>query len=185
MKTILFDIDGVLADFVEGFTKIEREITGLGTVVRTVNCESWDSLKSPEVWKRIAEERGFWGRLTPLVGPSVFQQINDLCMDNHVVFATSRFVGTPGPQYQTSAWLQRVGISRPNVVLSRSKSVIAVGVKADFSIEDKLDNAIAIEGESGTISYLLDRPYNRGFDPIGVRRVSTVSEFLREVEGEV
>ncbi len=183
MKTILFDIDGVLADFVEGFTKVAKELYG-GQVITTNRQQSWEFDVGGDlsaIWTRIAEERGFWGRLTPLVGPSVFKQINDLCLDNHVVFATNRFVGTPGPQYQTSAWLQRVGISRPNVVLSRDKKEIAMAIKPHFSIEDKIQNAYDI-AEANCVSFLLDRPYNRGeiFD----LRVSTVSEFLREVEGE-
>lgn len=191
MKTIQFDVDGVLADFCLGFSTIAKRLFGdEARLLSTADCETWtsspgldDRTKGAEVWQYIKREPNFWVNLPPLVSEEVFTQINKLTATHHVVFVTHRLVGFPSPQWQTACWLHRNGVTRPNVVLARSKGAVAAAIGADFSIEDKAENAheVALESEK-TRSYLIDRLYNRAWDPIAVIRVNTVSEFLAEVQ---
>ncbi len=191
MKTIQFDVDGVLADFCLGFTKLGRRLFGEEIqLVTTHECPTWASLgtnreQTSEIWKYIEREPNFWLSLTSLVSEEVFRQINALNAEHHVVFVTHRTCGFPSPQYQTGRWLEMHGIVRPSVVLSRNKGHIAAAIKADYSIEDTIENAnnVAILGDPCK-SYLINRPYNQDEDEVCpvVIRLNTVSEFLAEVQ---
>jgi 5'(3')-deoxyribonucleotidase len=192
MKTIQFDVDGVLADFVLGFTQVSNKFFG-SPLQKTAEIASWsdwglETKQVNEVWKYISTEPNFWRDLPPLVSPTVFEYINELSAVHHVVFVTHRVCGFPSPQFQTQQFLIKNGVHAPNVVLARNKGAVAQAINANFSIEDKLENAEQIHVESKAVSYLVNRPYNqtmtgelfdRGY---GVIRVNTVSEFLAEVQ---
>lgn len=180
-KVICMDMDGILSNFYPGYNAIcER----LGKPILPVG--RWDDFLDKEVWAEIKSDSGFWSRLPSLVSGKVFDRIQRLKLDNTVYFVTNR-VGIR-PHVQTRMWLERHGVYRPTVIVSKLKGEVAKALSATHFIEDKAENAWCVAWLSpGTQSYLLDAPYNQ-YDPgqFGsrrVKRIGSVEEFLDIVEG--
>lgn len=190
MKRIVFDIDGVLAEFIGGFTALAHEQTPSVPVTRTHEQPSWYGFPGMTkemidgVWRRVVVSNTFWNDLDPLLDVETFHGIEKLRRDNEVYFCTAR----PGKytKLQTEIWLRRNGIRYPTVVISKQKGEFCKAIEADFSIEDKAANASFIDWQTGgrTASYLINRPYNQvpaEFLASGVKRVNTVTEFLEDI----
>lgn len=189
---VMFDVDGVLADFVLGFTRLAHELSNGMTPVfsHTDSCQ-WDfdpAIFSRDlvgaVWTRIRSDSSFWSSLPLLASELDLQRIARLLRDVDGYFVTNR--SGVDPRGQTMLWLRYYGIPAPTVLISDRKAEIAAGLRADYSIEDKPGSAVMISYWSPTTkSFLVDRPYNQ-FDPnvLGSRvtRVPTVAEFLTQVE---
>ena len=183
----LFDIDGVLADFILGYTKLGMKMGFLNRSWSTLSQRTWDMPEIPKaqqdaMWEKIKQDSWFWTELEPLQDKDTFAEISDL--DGAVYFVTSR----PGVnvKHQTEMWLTQQGISRPTVLISSLKGQVASGLKATHLIDDKAGNCVYVAYESPkTQVYLLDREYNR-FDPsvIGrkVMRIPDIKTFLEAVK---
>lgn len=187
---IVFDCDGVLADFNGGFRRLAHEMFGTPVEVDPGNF-TWDNYgggitddQVDRVWNRIKQDRYFWWSLEPLTDSETRDRICRLDEIHDLYFVTSR-VGLY-PKRQTAEWLYQMGIEQPSVIVSNRKGEICAGIGADYCIDDKAGNAVYVAYHSGrTRSYILDAPYNR-FDQTAlgtkVRRVKSVSEFLDDVE---
>lgn len=186
---VMFDVDGVLAGFVEGFTAI-RERLGGAPALTTMEQPEWDTLWEPkEAWDEINQDPCFWSRLPALPGfdEQAVERINNLTWRaGPVYFVTTR----PGvrPKQQTEDWLLKKGVWRPTVLLTKWKGEAAKVLGATYSIEDKAENASAVAWMSPrTRSYLLHRLYNE-YDPkVGsskVVRIHSLGEFLDAVEAD-
>lgn len=175
----MFDLDGVLADFYAGYNKIEHDLGREPTVTKT-----WDTWWNKDVWKHIRSSPTFWESLTSRVTAVTKDRIRYLTSGADVYYVTAR----PGVNValQTRAWLNREITFGGNVVLSSRKAEFAQAVNADFAIDDKAGNAVAIAYMAPkTRSFLLDTPYNQfPHDVLGrrVERVPTVNEYLDAVE---
>lgn len=187
---LVFDIDGVLADFIAGFTAMANAMFPGVPVTRTHEQPSWRGFPGmtetqvAAVWERIKTSRVFWLSLSPLITPAESERVNDLQIEHDVYFCTAR-VGKYAKN-QTEDWLTDHGIWRPSVVISNRKGEFCKAVQADAAIDDKAANASFIDWNTDgrTRSYLLDRPYNRvpqEFMASGVRRVSSLTEFLEGI----
>ena len=188
MKRIIFDVDGVLANFILGFTTLGNKEYNT-PIVSTEQHEKWgafpglDPEKEAVLWEVVKKfETCFWANLLPLVSPSVMLRINDLiACGEEVYFVTSR----PGEyaKQQTEQWLAQRGIRNPTVIVSSKKGEAAAMLGADYCLDDKAENAWCVAWLSPkTKSFLLNRKYNQ-YDPDAfgsskVRRVDTVEEFL-------
>ncbi len=186
----MFDMDGVLADFMSGFTKIAHDMFGYAEC-RTENQVRWDfdHMKDTHVaaiWKEIKSSRTFWATLPSLISGNEHLRLADLCVERDVYFVTAR----PGLQArrQTSEWLNQYDIDDPAVIVLptlATKGEMANALGASYSIEDKAGNAVCISYMSEAKSYLIDRPHNR-FNPVAlgskVRRVTSVSQYLDDIE---
>jgi uncharacterized HAD superfamily protein len=189
MATVQFDIDGVLADFMHGFTRLAQGMGLCKTITSSGQQAVWERYGDvPDehvstVWENAKASPWFWEDLPALVDYPVFRRIEALQGDHEVYFATSR-VGR-AVKLQTIRWLRWHGISWPTVVVTPKKGEVAAALGAGYAIDDKAGNAIFMGYQKGVRSYLLDAPYNR-FDPsvVGspVRRVRTVEEFITDVE---
>jgi len=208
MKTIVFDIDGVLADFIAGFMRVAKEVVGRDLpYVDTLTHEHWDSfpgLTDAEVagtWKYISTYIGyeFWTTLSPLATRDEFLGIASLMppdffgglsgYGHRVYFATNR--QTPGAQAATASWLlynstSRVVGAHPHVVITKRKGEFCRVVDADYYIDDKSENVdCAIWMTDKKVkAFVIDRIYNRGvYAPhsSSAKRVSSITEFLEEV----
>jgi len=186
----MFDMDGVLADFVAGFTKVAHDKFGY-VQYGTKDHRSWDfnhmeGKHVVEVWQHIHKSRTFWQDLPTMISMNETGQLVDLCARNEVYFCTSR----PGvrTREQTMEWLMRAGIDNPAVIVLptlATKGMIAKAIGAEYSIEDKAGNAVCISYMSDATSYLIDRPYNQfNHDALGskVRRIFRVHEYLDAIE---
>jgi uncharacterized HAD superfamily protein len=196
VANIIFDIDGVLCDWLTGFTQLAHDY--FGSPVQTHSAtfpEKWDfheeiglTKKQFEfVWEKIKTSEVFWTQLTPLLEPSVFARIDSLTADHALYFVSAR----PGiyVKQQTEEWLKHQGVYRPTVIISDRKGDIAAGIKADYAIDDKAGNAVMMKYQNPrTNVYILDRPYNR-FDHnvLGkdVSRVYSVEDFIKVIENGI
>lgn len=194
MRTVILDVDGVLADFVWGFMSLAYRKFGVPVAVYgTIHQAQWDTFHGlsrsqvSEVWQDIKESPDFWYALPRLATPSDFSKVRDLCSRADVYFVTSR----PGrdSKVQTEDWLKSYDIDNPTVIVSSRKGEAAMVVGAHAMLDDKPGNVIFTQYYSPkTFPYIIDRPYNR-FDSsvIGskVARVYSVGEFVDRVSGKV
>lgn len=190
-QTVVFDIDGVLADFSAHFTKTAECVTGKPLpVTRTVEHEAWSVFPglTPEdvtrTWTYIASNPVFWTELPALLSNDDQESLKALAPHN-VYFATSR--KTPGSLRASKEWIYaNLGIVQPSVVVTHRKGEFCKVVDAAYFIDDKSENVdCAIWMTDGkTKSYAIDRIYNQGtYAPHSskARRVATVREFIEEV----
>ena len=188
--TILWDIDGVLADFCWGFT----EAAGLKPWSHTVQ-QAWDFDEhlfpkhlQASTWEKVTNTPWWWVGLPSLLTRApeeeAFRRIVDRNDIQHV-FCTHR-QGTPNAQQQSQMWLcDELGVQAPSVVLSKRKGEVARAIGATYAIDDKAQNCSCIHWFSDTPQtkvYVLDRPYNRIELPKRVRRVASIEEFIEDVE---
>jgi uncharacterized HAD superfamily protein len=184
---VMFDIDGVLADFISAYTALGSEMfPGRIERQRTEDRESWHELNGPhddKIWNFIKHSPLWWTTLPLLVDQATMVAIDSLGIDHDVYFTTAR-VGNR-PKVQTEQWLEKHGVSSPTVVVTEKKGEAAQVLGAHYCIDDKAGNAVAVSYLSkGTKSYLLDRKYNRlDHTVIGgrVKRVRSVGEYLADV----
>jgi len=184
-RVVMFDVDGVLANFIEGFKYTYRRVHGYVLPIPYEDIR-WDDLGDPAVWDVIKVSSGWWTLLRPIPESRVFKRINAMQNSHDVYFVTAR----PGlaVKQQTETWLRLQGIEDPAVILSSKKGETASVLGADFSVEDKAGNAVYISYQSPqTKSFIVDRPYNQ-FDPqmIGskVVRIKEIEQFLAAIELE-
>ena len=189
MSTILFDVDGVLADFVGAFTRQAKKMNFLKEAISTEDQLNWDGFGMTQkqmnsVWDVILGTEHWWYQLDPLISQPSFRQIQDLTYDHQVVFVSAR--EGIHPQRDTVNWLTDRGVVTPSVIITKRKGEIARALDADYSLEDKPENAAVIHWMADVKpckSYIIDRPYNRvDYLPKKIKRVKTVEEFLNEIE---
>lgn len=191
MAVLQFDIDGVLADFVQGFLRYGEQVLGMAlpavsdaTNSRYGTGHLIGEENSNAIWQALLQDPMFWEGLPAAVDQPVFDRVNAM-QDQHTVYFVTNRMGMYA-KAQTENWLGKRGIENPTVVLTGKKGEFAHAVGATHAIEDKAGNAVYIAYQSPkTKSYILSRLYNR-FDPttLGskVTRVYTVSGFLNDVE---
>jgi len=189
---ILLDLDGVLVDFVLGFT---QEAVALGYLKKPFGTDlqpTWDfgycltPKQQMDIWNIIENDPWWWANLSARVDHRIFETINNLQLLNQVVFCTNR--KGPKVQLQTKYWLSNNGIINPAVVVTKRKGEVAKALDIDYSLDDQVHNANMIHWMAEMRpcrSYLLDLPYNKEGRIKGVRVVKSVTEFLTAVkEGE-
>lgn len=206
MKPIMFDVDGVLCDFVLGFTTLANKLFPEVPITGTHNQPSWTGFPNMTqdqinaTWQQATETRGFLEGLRPLWKPEEKEAIHrDLLgiEDGHdLYFVTSRH--GKYAKDETENWIRKTffGI-HPTVILCKNKGEFAKAVGCGYSIEDKASNASCIDWltHGKTKSYLLDRPYNRlapEYLASGVIRINSLQDYLdiilkgdRDGKGEV
>ena len=199
-----FDLDGVLANFHYGFSKIANELFGSPIVkdineVKAYRWEDWgyplDKKQHNKVWREIDSKiNNFWLDLEPLVENTIFERMKKMEKENcNFFFITSR-KNTAGKSAlsQTKDWIEScTALKNFSVIPSHRKGGILDRAEIDYFIDDLPENVIeaAIEAPKCK-SFLLVRPYNsyalefikksHKFKNIGI--VYSVGEFLDIVE---
>lgn len=148
------------------------------------------------LWDEIGKSNYFWQSLPLLLNPGEAAGIRELYRDKCQVYFVTNRLGYNVRQ-QTEAWLRhRLELpswANPTVIIARSKGEVAKAIMADFSIDDKAENAWCIgwlttpqnSKTPDCRSYILDRKYNQYDHKIGsskIRRVPTVQAFLNDVQ---
>ena len=190
MKPIMFDMDGVLADFICGFTSLAHDLFGYNSY-STESQQKWDfdhmqERHVREVWDEIKASSTFWTDLPSLMSGNEQLRLEQLCARYDVYFCTSR----PGirTREQTQGFLEARGVYNPAVIVLptlATKGEMAHALGAEYSIEDKAGNAVCIDYMSKAKSYLIDRPYNQfNHEALGsnVRRIITLEQYFDDIE---
>jgi len=187
----MLDVDGVLANFQKGYHQLANELFG-HSIEPDFLPPTWDWLENvigsqqvSEIWRKIRQSGSFWENLEPLITLDQIKDLRQVGWDNEIYYVTSR-VGHY-PRKQTERWLERWSFAQGPVVISHRKADAANALAADYTIDDKAGNVLAVYYNSPKTRkvYVLDTPYNQ-FSPnvMGnrVRRVSNFSSFLSDVK---
>lgn len=171
-RIIALDIDGVLADFVYGFTLMARNrINSTIPLTWTHEQVRWDSFKGMDdiqikaTWQQIDASPVFWKTLPSLIPYKAKDSLHALAYVTDLYFTTSRRLGVDVVK-QTREWLQdHTGITHPNVIITARKGEVAAAINADYLLDDKAGNVIYAKYHNPkTQCFVLNRPYNH-FDP--------------------
>lgn len=150
---IAFDIDGVLANFTRGFTRIGHRLFGT-PVGDSESQQTWNFEEFPEleldtekaaydgpIWTAIKTSPDFWATLDPK-NVSVMPRINRI---QNKIFITNR----PGihTMEQSVHFLETWGIENPRVIVVSSYEKAAVAVKENVVavIDDLYKNCVDIK----------------------------------------
>lgn len=195
---VMFDIDGVLADFIYGWTSLLNACITPHPVFSQVDraYQRWDDYRArltneqyKAAWGRLRSDPTFWYTLPSLLSPEEVEQLRRIERSHWLYFVTNR--SGVDVRQQTLYWLSdRAGIVNPVVLVTADKGEAALALQAHYSIEDKAGNAvyIAYDTKGRTKSYIIDRGYNQfdhGVLGSKVKRVATVGEFLDDVEAGI
>ncbi len=190
-KVVIFDIDGVLADFDLAFTTLAHKLFDT-PVVTCFGHHSWNfrtlmtDAQQSETWEVLKEEDGWWDRLECLCTPHEMYRLAALCDVAEVYFVTHRMHNVTPVGEQSVMWLQIHGIDNPRVIVSSRKGEIASAVCADYAIEDNWGNACSIHWMAEKCkTFLIARPYNeeaRKIIPPNITVVNTISQYLDAIK---
>ena len=125
------DVDGVVANFTEGFSRLLYRLDGKDRlpIVKNNQAESWewrdwyatDIIPRPELTSLLEEawenhikvkSNVLWSKLEPLF-PDTMEMLNKASREHPIIFITRR--DGPGAWAETSSWLHRWGIDNPMV----------------------------------------------------------------------
>jgi hypothetical protein len=192
-RSLVIDLDGVLADFTLGFTKLANEQFNNGIPTIPTNFhQQWNfkGIMSPveesATWEHIHAHPDWWATLRPLIDDESSERLAYVNTRVPTYFVTHRPDASKIP---TARWLTEVlGIEVPSVICSKRKGEVARILNASHAIDDKLENIWCIHwlaDNPQTKAYLLDRHYNRIDVNVGaqnVYRIHHFEEFLDDVE---
>lgn len=199
--SIMIDIDGVLADFVFGFTSLARVIDmsyERMPITHTWDHRSWgfDMPKSTQdkCWDMIKKNNDeWWGGLQNLLTEPEKRELYYINRNvAHVYFVTGRRGGELVADV-TATWIEmNYGIQHPSVIVTEKKGEFARLCKVTHAIDDKLENAWAVHWMADrpqVRSYIITRRYNdlQTDLEIGAKkviRVKTPMTFFKEVEAD-
>lgn len=193
---IALDIDGVLADFAGGFTKIINLIYGKYTIPAGYMPEDWHWSKylTPEMEKagfaEVAITENFWETLPMLYeGMDAAHDIchSPKCSELYLLTARAPSAGSSIAE-QTRRWLRGsyyasrevrehssiVTVSKPNL-----KRQVLEGIGIETMLDDHGPTVESFDTIPGFQGYLLDRPWNQ--DAKVKNRVSSVREFGEKI----
>lgn len=197
-----FDLDGVLANFVQRYQTDIVRLTAHDLFqpgdIEDPPTWNWPELRGytaaemSMVWKHIKGSPVFWASLTALPGAYDLELVIRAIEDsNDVYYVTSRLGATAKRQSElwVEAHLNYDNMAYPTVIVSSEKGDIAKALKLDVFVEDNRDNAYDVAAKSPyTRIYLLNYRYNQP-DPDNdtlwdvsqeskIRRVNSLQEVL-------
>lgn len=180
MKSVLLDVDGVVADFVDPVLDLINEVGGYDYSPSDIT--QWDIRAALELdnyeWAEVVnliQTDGFADRLKLYHGAK--DGIAMLKADGHEIdFVTSDWRGSKSWVYDRNHWLvKHFGSVGKNVTHTSRKHKVS----GDILVEDKWQNALAwSEANPEGRAVIWDRPWNREFHegPHGIVRVSSWGE---------
>lgn len=145
---VAFDVDGVLADQVLGFTRLAHRMFGTPVFgpgwmpvypFANERCRL-DEGQEAAVWEEIGRSPDFWTGLTSCITPADKAAVWKLFRHFEVVYVTDRF--GVDPKGQTFDWLSRQGLPAADLVyLSREHKDGKVGWVRELGAVAALDDS--------------------------------------------
>lgn len=179
---VLLDVDGVVADFLQHTISHVGEFAPEGGIE---SVTSWEILNHfPLPGRALAQkswvEKGFCAGI-PLY-PGSLEGVSTVAKKAEIVWVTAPMQDSPYWGHERTLWLKRhFGAPHESVVLAHNKA----HVWGDFLVDDRIENILSwCEAHPRGVGLLWDRPYNRHWNPGGVRfqRVSSWEQVLKSLE---
>jgi len=186
--TVSFDVDGVLANFTRGFTRIGNKLFGT-PVGNEGNQQTWEFEEFPELqltkerckamWEVVRTDVSFWKMLDPL-NVSVMPEIDEIA---NKVFITNRVGIDPGGQ--TRQFLRAWGVCDSKVFVAADKVPIAKELNVVAHIDDYPPNCVQLKTAlPEAYIALLWTSYNKESQEecrkLGIEIVLSVEQFIDE-----
>lgn len=190
---LMFDMDGWVADFVLGFTRLAH--MKFGNSKRVFGCggsEVWGFTsgagvdtgyltkeENREMWETITQDTYFWTTLPSLLTPADHKALTRLHAQHDITWITSR--NGIKVEEQTKQWLRQTGLPNPdNVIIAgddKGKFIQEHG-KYDIAVDDG-PHQITRMVMAGQFVVIRDFPYNRTpeVNMTGMPRVGGIAEF--------
>lgn len=192
---ISFDLDGVLANFTRGFTRIANRIYGT-PVGSEQSQQKWMFEDFPElgltkemcdfnngpIWAEVKRNPRFWADLDPM-NVSVMRDINRI---KNKIFITNR-LGVD-PKGQSIAFLEKWGVSNPHVIVASKKAPVALDYNVVAHVDDYIVNCNEMFSYGPKDCYLALHwaPYNMEhhaqWKSVGGEITVSVEQFIQECE---
>ena len=188
---MIVDVDGVLANFTQGFTlQMRRLVPQAPVTAGPWEADEWDFREYywPEIedrsqldslieaaWTEVHDSNVFWYQLPPLWSSHEVETLRNL---RPALFMTRR----EGRDVfdQTYRWFLKYGIMEPMIMRVRSgeeKYELAKPLGQTVLIDDSPKNCQEA-AEAGMYVVMLDYPYNRGVKHKNLTRVGSLGEAL-------
>lgn len=190
----MFDLDGVLADFISQFTWMAGRKFDLGfTFTRSHGMQTtWNVEDEPgselttemadQVWEEADADPMFWTKLLTCVSDGEKRDMHKLVHAGiKVLYCTSR--GGQDPKVQSEMWIRRNGFPAGQVIVAKDKAEALRGLESRgaeiLAVIDDRPRLLSSLHKAGFYTVARDWPYNRGSETVCDARVSSVSEFVR------
>lgn len=162
MKTILIDVDGVVADFTGDLLRaVDSDLT-------PDDITSWDIFDllgdGAERARDICRQDDFWRGLSVL--PGAYEAVEKLQRDNEIFWVTSPWWSCRTWEHARREWLRRHFGTKPNNVITTSAKHMVCG---DVFIDDKPQHVERWAARHPGVAWLYDQPYNRD---VSLRRMT-------------
>ena len=139
MYPLLLDLDGVLADFVKGYSLLANDMYGT-PVIDTVTCKKFSVSEATGltlnqdlyVWSAILIQGNFWSKLDPLVSKETMKIVAGR---EDVVYCTSR-PNTAHIRIETREWLSKQGLYQPCLHVPRKDALVAAWPTGGAILDD-------------------------------------------------
>jgi len=193
MRTLACDLDGVIFKFNDNYSNLIKRMTGIDIPPETAHYpETWyyereagvSKKQESEVWSYINGEGNysFWRFLPAYDGAREFLEKAQQTFEN-VVFITAR--SGPKVQQATEDALSVLGVKKPQVIIAHYKPPVMQELKVTDFLDDRDKNMedvrlfdMTADEPINSKLWLLDRPWNRKFNPSYVTRVVSPMEVL-------
>lgn len=173
-----FDIDGVLANFTHGFTRLAVVAGQIKEPHDQHDVETWDfPFHVDPVWALVDKSRVFWEGLPPLFTPEDLEAIWALHLEATIIYVTSRS-GPANVGNQTMNWLTAMELPEGPLMLAKSGRKSELLKPMEHHLLAFLDDSpkeVAAMAEANVPVYVRDWKYNKGVE---VPRVSSIAEFV-------
>lgn len=179
---VVFDLDGVLADFTKGFTDLAAEMGVVKKGWRTESQPEWHfNFYVDKVWAEVDKQPDFWERLEPLVTLEDLSALESLEKVAHIVYMTARS-GPENVGEQTKRWIKACGLpSGPVFVGAANKVALLSTLKHQLAgvIDDKPEFLAEMHAEGYPV---VARRWQYNQHLVGVPYVTSITEFVDGLE---
>lgn len=167
-KRIALDIDGILADFTNYFTKYcLKKGLNISEEESYIHLHWNFPYKWSEAWEEIKQDRNFWLNM-PVIECNKELKFEPLC------YVTAREVDTE----ITMEWLEKNKFPCSPVFTTNGKSKVDIlrQQKVDIFVDDSYDNFNQLTNNN-IFTYLMTQPYNKKYK-VGHRRIEKLNDLF-------
>ena len=181
-KTLIFDVDGVLAEFCYDFTCLAADLRLVPYPWYGSEQATWRfDFNVDKVWKEVDQTPEFWYNLPPLVSSEDLDAMHQATSDYNIFYITGR-QGSDAAE-QTVRWLKDCGFPQGSVFLSEPKTdKLPIILPHRYSVagvlEDKPDIIIKLRAENIPTTARLWKYTEHLNDPVA----ASVKEFIHAVD---